>query len=152
MTSISAEEILNDPVALAIAVLLNRIRGLAKEDRDDFFELTQALASAKTDEEYEAAARALREILNQKDGGVHVFKLGEPPSDMQQEFMDHVGGRIRHFREAAGLTQEELAEKSGLPQSHISRLETGRHSPSWLTLEKIAKPLGINPSELASSG
>jgi len=62
--------------------------------------------------------------------------------------MDFVGKKIRERREAAGLTQEQLAEKSGLPQSHISRLENARHSPSRSTLDKIASALQISLADL----
>jgi transcriptional regulator with XRE-family HTH domain len=51
--------------------------------------------------------------------------------------------RIKDLRVNAHLTQEELAELSGLPQSHISRLESGKHSPSRITLEKLAQALNV---------
>ena len=41
------------------------------------------------------------------------------------------------------VTQEQLAAKAGLPQSHISRLEGAKHSPSRATLEKIAAALEV---------
>ncbi len=150
MATAISEELLNDPVALAIAVLMERIRGLSKDDRNDLFELAEALAGAQTDEETEAAARGMREILKQQASGIRAMEPTEPCPELGQ-WMNFVGGRIRHFREAAGLTQEQLAAKAGLPQSHISRLETGRHSPSSLTLEKIAAAIGIDPSELDPS-
>ena len=40
------------------------------------------------------------------------------------------------------LTQKELAEKSGVRQSNISRIEKGQAVPSLVTLDKIAKALG----------
>lgn len=64
-----------------------------------------------------------------------------------QRWMDYVGKKIRNRREEAGLTQGQLAEKSGLPQSHISRLENSVHSPSRSTLEKIANALQISVAE-----
>jgi transcriptional regulator with XRE-family HTH domain len=51
---------------------------------------------------------------------------------------------IKELQLKAGWTQEQLAAESGLPQSHISRLEAGKHSPSRATLEKIAKALGVD--------
>ena len=39
------------------------------------------------------------------------------------------------------LTQKELAEKSGVRQSNISRIEKGQALPSLVTLDKIAKAL-----------
>ena len=59
---------------------------------------------------------------------------------------EFVGRQIKQFRENKGLTQEELADAAGLPQSHISRLENGKHTPTHLTIEKIAKALGLHPS------
>lgn len=40
------------------------------------------------------------------------------------------------------LTQKELADRSGVPQSNISRIEKGQAIPSLMTLDKIARALG----------
>ena len=45
-------------------------------------------------------------------------------------------------RREAGLTQKELAERKGLQQSNISRIENGNGNPSLETLNKIAQSLG----------
>ena len=47
-------------------------------------------------------------------------------------------------RAAAGVTQEEMAERMGTTQSAIARLESGggKHSPSIATLRKYARALG----------
>lgn len=85
----------------------------------------------------------MREILEQSPMSVAPMQLPEETGEELQSWIDFVSGRIRDARKNAGLTQTQLAEKSGLPQSHISRLESGRHSPSSLTLEKIARALDI---------
>lgn len=45
-------------------------------------------------------------------------------------------------RIACNMTQKELAEKSGLRQSNISRIESGAASPTVDTLSRIAAGLG----------
>lgn len=45
-------------------------------------------------------------------------------------------------REKNNMTQEELSKKTGLKQSTIARLESGKHSPTTSTLIKILTPLG----------
>ena len=40
------------------------------------------------------------------------------------------------------LTQKELAERIGIRQSHISRLESGNYNPSLEFLQKVASGLG----------
>lgn len=45
-------------------------------------------------------------------------------------------------REAANLSQEQLAEKSGVSRITISRIETGRISPSVKTLNRLARAMG----------
>jgi transcriptional regulator with XRE-family HTH domain len=47
-------------------------------------------------------------------------------------------------REKHNLTQVELAEKAGVPQAQISRIERGVVSPTSATLGKIAEPLGAD--------
>ncbi len=44
-------------------------------------------------------------------------------------------------RRAAGLTQEELAKRTGLRQETICRLESGKHSPTVRTVAKIERVL-----------
>lgn len=49
---------------------------------------------------------------------------------------------IIEARMAEGLTQKELAERSGLRQSNISRIENGTCSPTVSTLQMLAEGLG----------
>ena len=51
--------------------------------------------------------------------------------------------RLRELRQAAGMTQPELAEKSGLSKAGIADLEQGRREPSWSTVLKLAEALGV---------
>ena len=47
---------------------------------------------------------------------------------------------LRHKR---GLTQQELARVSGVQQSEISRIESGRGNPTWQTMDQLATALGV---------
>lgn len=53
-----------------------------------------------------------------------------------------MGERIRQLRTERGISQVELAEKAGLRQPHIVRIEQGRYSVGLDTLQAIAKALG----------
>ena len=44
-------------------------------------------------------------------------------------------------RNAAGLTQQQLAAKTGIDQAILSRIETGKANPSIATLKKLARGL-----------
>src|SRR5262245_8117856 len=58
------------------------------------------------------------------------------------------GAFLRRLRLAAGLTQEELAARSGLSPAAISALERGiRQSPYPYTLEQLAAGLALSPDE-----
>ena len=46
-------------------------------------------------------------------------------------------------RKTAGLTQKELAERTGIAQADISRLENGNANPSLKTLQRLAKGMGM---------
>lgn len=62
---------------------------------------------------------------------------------------DNHFNKIRLERERAGLTQEQLAEKSGLSTSTISRHESSDHVPLE-SLQKIANALNLPVSALTS--
>lgn len=50
--------------------------------------------------------------------------------------------QLRTLRKVAGLTQHQLADKTGVPQFRISEYERGARAPSVETLQKLAKELG----------
>ncbi|MFZ5997583.1 MAG: helix-turn-helix domain-containing protein [Nitrospirota bacterium] len=54
-----------------------------------------------------------------------------------------VGENIRKFRIAAGITQEELALRSGLSQGYINQLEYGKRNYTQKSLELIARSLSV---------
>lgn len=49
--------------------------------------------------------------------------------------------KIIRDRAAAGLTQKELATLAGISVEHLCRLETGKHTPSIPTIDKIDRAL-----------
>lgn len=61
---------------------------------------------------------------------------------------DEFGVRLRAAREAKGLSQAELAEKSGLQPSAISHFETGRRAPSFDNLKVLADTLSVTTDYL----
>lgn len=61
-----------------------------------------------------------------------------------------IGERLRTLREKKNVTQVELAERSGVRQSHISAIETGAMLPNIVTLIRIAAALPCKVSELIS--
>jgi transcriptional regulator with XRE-family HTH domain len=62
--------------------------------------------------------------------------------------MKIVGINIKRLREQKNITLRELAKKAGVSASFISQIETGKVSPSLVTLKNIAKALNITVSSL----
>ena len=59
-----------------------------------------------------------------------------------------LGQRIRHFRNEAGLTLDQLGEQVGIAGSQLSLMENGRREPRLSLLQGIAGTVGIPVSEL----
>lgn len=59
-----------------------------------------------------------------------------------------VGGRVRALRHASGLRQADLAERVGLSEEWIRRIERGAGSPSLESLEQLAWALNVHVSSL----
>ena len=64
------------------------------------------------------------------------------------ETLKVLGKNIKHHRIQLGLTQEELANKSGVYRSHLAGIETGSLNPSIKTVEKLAKALNVSVADL----
>jgi transcriptional regulator with XRE-family HTH domain len=61
------------------------------------------------------------------------------------------GTKLRRLREAAGLTQEELAFRAGLTPNAVSDLERGKtRRPYPNTVRSLADALGLTKEERAS--
>ena len=60
-----------------------------------------------------------------------------------------IGERIKEARKRAGMTQEELAEASGVAVITIRQYETYRREPRLAMIEKIAAALNVHPAQLA---
>lgn len=137
-------------LTLSVTVVMDRIQRLSKEDRHDLFELVKELAVAATDEDRRGIRDTMIEILDGHSARLESLSLRDETEHHPKRWrnwVDWIGGTLRKARKEAKLTQEQLAEKSGLPQSHISRIESGKHSPSRITIEKIAKALGRNVTD-----
>lgn len=69
-----------------------------------------------------------------------------------------LGRRLRDLRDAKGLTQKQLADRTGLSAIFIRKLEAGERLPSLPVLEQIAAALGarvsleLRPRRLARGG
>ena len=56
--------------------------------------------------------------------------------------------RLRRIRQGAVMSQEELAERSGVARDTISKLETGRRGAYPSTIRKLAAGLEVQPQLL----
>lgn len=54
-----------------------------------------------------------------------------------------VGKNVRRYRLAAGLSQEQLAERMGVDRAYVSGLEVGRRNPTIITLWHTAEALQV---------
>jgi DNA-binding XRE family transcriptional regulator len=62
----------------------------------------------------------------------------------------HLGARLRALRLEAGLTQAELARRTGIKRPNIARVEAGRHTPSLETLARLASAIGVPTTRVLS--
>ena len=68
--------------------------------------------------------------------------------DLSKQF----GENVRSLRSRRGLSQEGLAELSGLHRTYISGIERGVRNPTLSIILQIANALKVRPSELLREG
>ena len=93
----------------------------------------------------ESELRRLERSTRGKRKGNGLPPLPKPDEEGNVTALEYVRASIARDiireRRALGLTQEELAKLSGVRQETICRLETGLHSPTVRTVEKIERAL-----------
>ncbi len=124
---------------------------LPAEDRAALKRLTILLFEPDSGEDVAEILATMREIAGAKPVKLVPMELDPNGSDELDNWKSHTAKTLKRLRKAANLTQGELAKKSGLPQSHISRLESAKHCANHLTLTRLASGLGVKLSELDPS-
>ena len=59
-----------------------------------------------------------------------------------------IGRKIRDIRLRTAMSQERLAELSGMTNGYISQIETGRRVPSAKAISRISEALGADMADL----
>lgn len=62
--------------------------------------------------------------------------------------MGKLGVNLRSARKKLGLSQEQVAERSGVHATEVSRIEAGKRDPRVTTVERLARAVEVRPGEL----
>lgn len=57
-----------------------------------------------------------------------------------------LGGELQRRRQAAGLTQEEVAGRAEIDRTHVSKIERDLQSPTVDVLVQFCRAIGVRPS------
>lgn len=130
--------------------LVDRIQCLPVEDKADILDLIISMLSAGPGELGSIAAEVMN-IVNPgepEDLTPIRVNLTRKRAPRLKAWKRWVATTIKQLRTDRDWTQEELAKRSGLPQSHISRIEQEKISPSHKTIDKLAKAFGVCPNQI----
>lgn len=67
-----------------------------------------------------------------------------------EDYQKIIGERIRTYRKATGMSQNDLAQKVGMHYAYIGQVERGEKNMTIKTLCKISEALGVLPERLIS--
>jgi transcriptional regulator with XRE-family HTH domain len=70
----------------------------------------------------------------------------------EREVIPGLAARLKAARDAAGLSQQQAAEKAGTYQVTIARFETDKRVPTLGILYKLAEAYGVNICDLLPGG
>jgi len=77
---------------------------------------------------------------------------GDPARAAGEAVVVRLASRLYALRGGLGLTQQQLAERSGVDQANISDIENGDANPTARTIGRLAAALGVDASTLLDSG
>lgn len=78
--------------------------------------------------------------------------MDDKTTDTDDAANDHrkVGRALRALRHRVALTQETLAERSGIDVTYVSQVENGRRGVRWHTVMRLLRGLGMSVSDLGA--
>jgi len=76
--------------------------------------------------------------------------MNDAPEPEQGPEVEDVGRRLRELRKARNLTQSDLAQRIGIQQSDLCRMEKGRYRVRLETLMRILQELDVSVAEFFS--
>ena len=83
-----------------------------------------------------------QKLLDQALEKVNLTPVDDTPEIEEYDIDAEVRNLVISARNAANLTQKQLAQRSGVSQANISKIENGNYQPSLSTLKRIAGALG----------
>ena len=83
-----------------------------------------------------------QKLLDQALEKVNLTPVDDTPEIEEYDINAEVRDLVISARSAANLTQKQLAQRSGVSQANISKIENGNYQPSLSTLKRIAGALG----------
>ena len=83
-----------------------------------------------------------QKLLDQALEKVNLTPVDDTPEMEEYDIDVEVRDLVISARDAANLTQKQLAQRSGVSQANISKIENGNYHPSLSTLKRIADALG----------
>ena len=83
-----------------------------------------------------------QKLLDQALEKVNLTPVDDTPEMDEYDIDAEVRDLVISARSAANLTQKQLAQRSGVSQANISKIENGNYQPSLSTLKRIAGALG----------
>jgi DNA-binding XRE family transcriptional regulator len=93
----------------------------------------------------------VKELFTPKEAQEIVKELDDPNAewvDADDVFAQLAAANVVKVRKAKGLTQKQLGDLLGVPQSQISRIERNPDSTSMRTMKRVAKALGVSVQQL----
>lgn len=68
--------------------------------------------------------------------------------ELHEPVSERIGRILREYREAQGLTRQQLSEKSTVSDRQISAIELGEKGPSMNSLELLLRSLGLSADQI----
>lgn len=84
----------------------------------------------------------LQKYLDQALSRVKLSDTDEESCPEEYDIEAELRELIIFTRKELGITQKQLAQRSGISQANISKIENGNYHPSVITLQRIADGLG----------
>ncbi len=136
-----------------LEIFLKVLKQLPLRKHSTIYALRIEYQNTRDDTQRNLIFQRMKDCVFRSDSDLDTLPLAKLTAEVESiaPSRDYLAQRVRSLRQQRAWSQEDLAQRAGLLQSHISRIEGNKLAPTYITVKKLAQAFGMKAGEIHPS-